>query len=120
MTKAKLKEKFKVFFQKNKNITKLPFIINIVIPKYESKGERVIEGFDEIINSTEVIDKYLILSLNYDVDSLYDKIIEDLPEISVRDSFYIFGENNLIVVEYKNEEVVFEVIDFEEEIWEMY
>lgn len=113
------KNEFKVFFEKHKNITQLPFVLTIVIPKYECKGERVINTFDELLDDEELIKKYLIA--DYDnIENLYDLIQEDIPNISEKNAFYKFNENNLVIAKYINEEVVFEILDYSDEIFDMY
>ncbi len=119
MTKDKLKEEFKVFFEKHPNIKELPFIMNIVIPKYECKGERHTNNFGEISEDEEYVDKYLVADYE-DIETLWEDIMHDLPSISDKDSFYLFDENNLVVAKNVDGEVEFSVLDFDNEIWDMY
>ena len=113
------KNEFKVFFEKHQNITQLPFVLTIVIPKYECKGERVINTFDELLDDENLIKEHLIA--DYDnLEDLYELIHKDIPNISEKDAFYKFDENNLIIAKYVNEEVIFETLDYSDEIFDMY
>jgi len=50
MKLKKLKERFKIFFEKHPNIRKLPFLMTVIIPEYECKGERTV-SLDRIDNN---------------------------------------------------------------------
>ena len=49
----KLKNKFKVFFEKHPHIRKIPFLMTIVIPKYECKGERYLQKCGELLEDED-------------------------------------------------------------------
>ena len=118
-TRGRLKEEFKKFFEKHPQIRKIPFLMTIVIPKYECKGERSLKECGELLEDEEFYKKYLDADYD-DVEILWESFMKDLPEISEKDAFYLFSDNNLVVVSFINKEAVFEGIDFEREIWDMY
>lgn len=113
-TKETLKKEFEVFFQKHTNIRKLPFIMTVVIPKYECTGERHVTNCGELLEYVEHID------VDGDIDDMWEDFMDDLPKISDKDAFYQFDENTLVVVRYVDSKVVFQLIDYSDEIWDMY
>lgn len=117
--KNKLKKKFEKFFKLHPTIKKLPFLLTIVIPKYECKGERVVNNMWDILEDEDCLDKFLEPKVE-DTRTLYNKIDDDLPSISDKDAFYIFDEDIMVVVHNTPEGVIFEEIDFSNEIHDMY
>ena len=115
----KLKNKFKVFFEKHPHIRKIPFLMTIVIPKYECKGERSLQKCGELLEDEDFYKNYLDADYT-NISDLWESFMNDLPEISEKEAFYKFDENNLVIVKYINEEVVFEVLDYSDEIFDMY
>lgn len=118
-SKKDLKKEFKIFFKKHSNIKELPFLMTIIIPKYESKGNRIINTCGELLEDEELIENYLKAEYN-EIDEFWESFMNDLPNISKKDAFYQFDENNLVIVKYINEEVVFEILDYSDEIFDMY
>lgn len=113
------KKEFKVFFEKHPNIRKIPFLMTIVIPKYECKGERHIQECGELLEDEDFYKEHLDADYS-NIEDLWESFMDDLPKISEKDAFYKFNENNLVIVKYINEEVIFEVLDYSDEIFDMY
>lgn len=119
MTVKDLKQKFKDFFKKHPSITKLPFIVTVVIPKYECKGERTLWEFDVLMEDCDNF-KNLVSSTYTDIDLFYEDVFEDIPQISKKDAFYLFDENKLVLIHNKEKEVQIELIDYSSEIHDSY
>ena len=118
-TEKDLKKEFKVFFDKHSHIKKIPFLMTIVIPKYECKGERVVNTCGELLEDDEYINTYVDATYD-DIEEFWESFMNDLPQISTKDAFYLFDENTMVIVENKNNVVSFETIDYSDEIWDMY
>lgn len=113
MSEEILKEKFKIFFEKYPSIKRFPFLINIVIPKYECKGEKTIIRTGGILED-HISEKYP------NIEKIYKDIKNDIPRLSIKDSFSLFKENVLVTVNINNSIIEFEVVDYTNEIYEMY
>ena len=118
-TKSKIKKEFKEFFKKHPNIKKIPFVLTVVIPKYECKGERVVNNFWDIAETDSYIEEYFNSDEKVDFTKLWDTIHKDLPSISDKDAFYLFDEDCLVVI-HNEKTVKIEEIDFSDEVWDMY
>lgn len=119
MNKEQLKKKFKIFFEKHTNIRKLPFLMTVVIPKYECKGERVVFDCYELLEDEDYITEHLEADYE-DLSELWESFMNDLPIISNKDAFYLFDDNNIVIVENNDGEVNFSVLDYSDKIWEMF
>jgi hypothetical protein len=116
-TKEMLKLEFELFFEKHPSIRQIPFLMNIVIPKYESKGDRVIMSCGELLETDEY-NEYVDADYT-DIESFWESFMYDIPYISKKDAFYIFDENTMVLVSNKDG-VDFITYDFTNEIWDMY
>lgn len=114
MTKAKLKQKFVKFFEKHPHIKSMPFVMNIVIPKYECKGERTVRTTGELFEDDDIYEQYK------DIADSWEDIMSDIPNISEKDSFYLFDEDVLVTVNNTEDGVKFDVVDCSDEILNMY
>ena len=118
-TENKLKKEFEIFFQKHPNIRKLPFLMTIVIPKYECTGERTVHTCGDLLESEEYVKSYVDADYT-DIEDFWESFMKDLPTISEKDAFYVFDEDTMVVVEYKDDKVSFETYDYTDEIWDSY
>ena len=115
-SKNHYKKEFEKFFEKHPNVRTLPWLITIVVPKYECRGERYVsetgENFERMHNGK------LILDADFkDEEEFWESIMYDIPKISEKDAFYLFDENSLVIASNKNG---IEIIDYEDEIFDMY
>lgn len=117
-TKEMLKLEFELFFEKHPNIRQIPFLMTIVVPKYESMGNRVIMNCGELLETDEYIEQYVDADYT-DIESFWVSFMYDLPYISQKDAFYIFDENTMVIVS-NNDGVEFKTYDFSDEVWDMY
>lgn len=118
-SKNKLKQEFKEFFKKHPLVTKLPFLVTVVIPRYECKGERLLWEFDRLMEDEDNF-KNLVSSPYTDIDSFYEDVFQDIPQISEKDAFYLFDEDNLIMIHNEEKGVRIEVVDYSSEVNDSY
>ena len=118
-TRGKIKKEFKKFFEENPEITSIPYICTVVVPKYESTGERLIMTTIELTEYESVVENYYKgPKVDWEQQESWD-IATSTPKINKRDAFYQFGDDTLVVAKLGDDgKVELEEIDYSEEIWD--
>ena len=117
-SKNKIKKEFKVFFDKHPEITSIPFVCTVVIPKYECRGERIVMEFSEL--DDDILKEHYKGNVDISDDDKMDKLYEDIPTISDKDAFYQFDEDTLVVVTNEDGEIKLTELDYSDEIFDWY